>query len=225
MIISRGRRYIFVHIPKTGGTSLALALEARAMKDDILIGDTPKAIARRARLKALAPRGRLWKHSTLADIDGLVSAEDLAQFYLFTLVRNPWDRMVSYYHWLRDQSFDHPAVALSKSHSFSGFLNHPDTCASFRASPAGSYLRDAAGQERPASFLRLEHLAADIAPLQAHLGFRLLPLPAVNSSRRKRDWRAYYSDSDAAVLADICAEDIARFGYGFEDAAFDINCF
>ena len=51
MIISHGRQYIFVHIPKTGGTSLALALEARAMKDDILIGDTPKAKKRRQRLK------------------------------------------------------------------------------------------------------------------------------------------------------------------------------
>ena len=26
MIISRGRGYIFVHIPKTGGTAMALAL-------------------------------------------------------------------------------------------------------------------------------------------------------------------------------------------------------
>ena len=44
MILSRGRKYIFIHIPKTGGTSLALALEARAMKDDIMLGDTPKAL-------------------------------------------------------------------------------------------------------------------------------------------------------------------------------------
>lgn len=45
MILSRGRGYLFLHIPKTGGTALTLALEARAMKDDILIGDTPKARA------------------------------------------------------------------------------------------------------------------------------------------------------------------------------------
>ena len=70
MIISRGRRYIFVHIPKTGGTALSLALETRAMKDDILIGDTPKAKRRRHRLKDVQTAGRLWKHSTLADIDG-----------------------------------------------------------------------------------------------------------------------------------------------------------
>ena len=53
MILSRGRRFIFIHIPKTGGTALTLALEARAMKDDILIGDTPKARARKARLRGV----------------------------------------------------------------------------------------------------------------------------------------------------------------------------
>lgn len=71
MILSRGRRYIFIHIPKTGGTALTLALEARAMKDDILIGDTPKAKARHARQRGLKSAGRLWKHATMADIAGL----------------------------------------------------------------------------------------------------------------------------------------------------------
>ena len=107
MILSRGRGYLFVHIPKTGGTALTLALEARAKADDIIIGDTPKARARRGRLAGLTPRGRLWKHSTLADIDGVVRGEELERLFLVTLVRNPWDRVVSYYHWLRKQSFDH----------------------------------------------------------------------------------------------------------------------
>ncbi len=30
MILSRGRRFIFVHIPKTGGTALTLALRGQA---------------------------------------------------------------------------------------------------------------------------------------------------------------------------------------------------
>ena len=123
MILSRGRRYIFVHIPKTGGTALALALESRAMKDDILVGDTPKARRRKRRFQGVVAAGRLWKHSTLSDIAGLASDDDIADFFVVTLVRNPWDRMVSYYHWLRGQGFDHPAVKLAQSLDFSGFLN------------------------------------------------------------------------------------------------------
>ena len=76
MILSSGRAYVFVHIPKTGGTAMALALEGRAMKDDIMLGDTPKARKRRRRLQDFKAAGRLWKHSTLADIDGLVPILD-----------------------------------------------------------------------------------------------------------------------------------------------------
>lgn len=217
MIISPGRRYVFVHIPKTGGTALALALETRAMKDDILIGDTPKARARRKRVTGLKAAGRLWKHSTLADIDGVIRPEELGRMYCFTLVRNPWDRAVSYYHWLRGQSFAHPAVGLAKALSFSGFLNHPQTRIGFRLWPAAAYMRDRTGVDRCQLFARLEHLDADLTPLEAHLGFGLTPLPHANASARARDWRSFYSDQDAATLAEDCAEDIARFGYRFDD--------
>ncbi|MBN2628959.1 MAG: sulfotransferase family 2 domain-containing protein [Rhodobacteraceae bacterium] len=215
MIISPGRRFIFVHIPKTGGTALSIALEARALKDDILIGDTPKARARKGRLQGVKAAGRLWKHSTLADIDGLVTREDVASFFTFTLVRNPWDRAVSYYHWLRAQSFSHPSVGLARSHDFSGFLNHPQTRIGFQLWPYGAYMRDAAGMERARQFVRLEVLAEDLAPFEAHLGFRLA-VPRANMSDRDADWRRYYSATDAALIADLCAEDIARFGYGFD---------
>ncbi len=215
MIISRGRRYIFVHIPKTGGTALSLALEARAMADDILIGDTPKARRRRGRLKGVQTAGRLWKHSTLADVIGLVTPAEAAEFFTFTLVRNPWDRMVSYYHWLRAQGFDHPAVALAKAVDFTTFVAAPQTRAAFTRAPYGSYLRLPGGVECASAFLRLEHLAEDAAALEAHLGFAVTPLAPANASDRSRDWRRYYSDADAALVGEICAEDIARFDYSF----------
>lgn len=218
MILSRGRRYIFIHIPKTGGTALTRALEARAMKDDVIVADTPKGRRRRARLKGVATAGRLWKHATLADIRGLASDAEIGAFFTFTLVRNPWDRLVSYYHWLRSQSFAHPAVALAKTRDFSAFLNAAETRASIAAHPYGHYVTTAEGSERCDLFIRLEHFDDDVRPLEAHLGFRLAPLAATNRSERTRDWRGYYSDPDAETLRTICAEDIARFGYTFDPA-------
>jgi len=215
MIISRQRRFIFVHVPKTGGTALALALEARAAKDDILIGDTPKARARAGRWKGVKTAGRVWKHSPLSDVIGLVTVEEIMAFQTVTLVRNPWDRAVSYYHWLRAQGFAHPAVGLAKALDFHAFLAHPQTRTTFRLWPHGAYLRLPSGEEKPGLFIRLENYAEEVQPFEAHLGFRL-PLPRANESARGRDWRPYYTDETAALLAEDCAEDIARFGYGFD---------
>lgn len=215
MILSRGRRYIFVHAPKTGGTSLALALEARAMADDIMLGDTPKARKRRRRMAGVEASGRLWKHSMLTDIYGLATQAEMEDFFVFTLVRNPWDRVVSYYQWLRGQSFDHPAVALAKSRDFAGFLRAPHTQASLRASPYPRYVTDAGGVERADLYIRLEHLNEDLAPLEAHLGFALGPLPHVNRSNRGHNWRAYYGDAEAKIVSELCESDIDRFGYAF----------
>lgn len=216
MIISLGRRYIFVHAPKTGGTALSIALEDRAMKDDILVGDTPKAKRRKNRLKGLMPAGRLWKHSSLADIEGVVDRTAFDDLMIVTLVRNPWDRMVSYYHWLREQGFENPAVTLAKTHEFSDFIAHKHTQASFRMAPYGHYVTDGAGAERDAVFVRLEHLAADLQPFYVHVGFDLGPIGRENASQRDRDYRGYYSDADRDVIAELCAADIARFGYEFE---------
>lgn len=191
------------------------------MADDILVGDTPKAKRRKGRLKGVKTAGRLWKHSSLTEAEGLITRAEMAEFFTFTLVRNPWDRMVSYYHWLRVQAFDHTAVKLAQSLDFASFASHPHTRASLRAAPYARYMRDGAGVEHCRLYARLERLEDDLPLLEGHLGFALRPLKRVNESQRSRDYRRYYTDSLAEIVAETCAEDIARFGYGFEDGAQD----
>jgi len=196
---------------------MALALEARAMRDDILLGDTPKARKRRHQVAGVQAAGRLWKHSSLADLDGLLAPDEARALFVFTLVRNPWDRMVSYYHWLRGQRFSHPAVALAQQLPFEAFVLAPQTFAAWQAWPARRYVSDAQGRDLCRCYIRIERFNHDAAPLIQHLGFAL-DLPRANTSTRSRDWRPYYSDAAAQAVARAAAEDITRFGYGFDDA-------
>lgn len=209
MIISSGRRYVFVHIPKTGGTALSLALESRAMRDDVLIGDTPKAEARRKRQRDQFPTVKLNKHAKLSAAIQMIG--DVSDYYCFTLVRNPWDRLVSYYQWLGVQKFSHPAVGLAQAHSFSEFIRAPLITSSLKKNSYASYLN---GKCAP-NFLKLEYLDRDLVPLWEHLGFNLSPIEVVNKSERRTDYRSYYSDADAAHAENILAADIEGFSYEF----------
>ena len=69
-MISHKHKFIFVHIPKTGGTSIESLFIRNAH-----IKDVPG------------------KHHMVRNLDG----ELLKKYFAFTFVRNPWDRMVSYY--------------------------------------------------------------------------------------------------------------------------------
>ena len=195
---------------------MALALEARAKADDILIGDTPKAVRRRRRLKGVQTRGRIWKHSTLSDVEGLVSRAEMASMFCFMLVRNPWDRLVSYYFWLREQQFDNQMVTLAKTVGFSQFLNARKVGDGFRANPYCRYLTDGAGHCHADLYIRLENLSEDLAALERQLGFGL-ELMRVNTSKRAADWREYYSQNDADLVANICRNDIETFDYRFDE--------
>jgi hypothetical protein len=162
----------------------------------------------------LQASGRLWKHARLRDIYGIVDQEQVEGYFTFTLVRNPWDRMVSYYHWLRAQSFDHPSVTLAKAVGFSAFLGDAGTQASLAGDGAAQYMRDARGVERCDLYLRLEHLAQDLPKLEAGIGIKLVDLPHTNRSERG-GYREYYSATDREMVGRLFGDDVARFGYGF----------
>lgn len=210
MFYSPRRNFLFVHIPKTGGTSLSLALESVAVEGDVMAGDTPKAVWNASLESPGRAQVKLSKHSTYSDVISAIVPEDV---FIFTIVRNPWDRVVSYYHWLKLQSFDHPSVQHAKQLSFREFLFHPLTISQFRTAHYESYVCDLKAKDCCNFYLRFEQLADDVQTLSQKLNLKL-ELPHVNRSERN-SWINYFDDETLAHWGTVCARDIRRFRYRY----------
>ena len=87
MPIDRDRRVVFVHIPKTGGTTIETILELYepwpAVRMDILRGPYERD-GEELHLQ----------HLPLEELSA-VAGVDFSNWYKFGFVRNPWDRLVS----------------------------------------------------------------------------------------------------------------------------------
>ena len=208
MIICHSHRFIYIHPPKTAGTAVSVALGAVCGPDDAQIGDWPGAsYAQPEALKGLG------KHAPLAMLKARPIWSDISEYRRVLSTRNSWDRMVSFYHWARAQDFEHIQIKIAKEHDFAGFLRHRRIQNSFRTAPYRNYIAT------PDFTLAAENLGEGLVGLGAALGVDLSAPERINASGRQRDWRPYYSDETRALVADICAVDIADHGYEFDDAA------
>ena len=94
MIWSERRNFCLVHIPKTGGSSLSNAYARVMYFSDVMLGGPAFA-------EQLQPiyqkRFGLQKHSTARNIAQVVGVDRFSAAYSFAIVRDPAERMLSYY--------------------------------------------------------------------------------------------------------------------------------
>ncbi|MBT9097362.1 sulfotransferase family 2 domain-containing protein [Methylovulum psychrotolerans] len=108
-IINHSHKFIFVHIPKTAGTSLTSALEKYTHYCDLEIGGT--AFGEQIQ-SPYRKRFGLAKHSTAKEIRNVLGTVAWAQTFSFSFVRNPFSRCLSTYHFLR--KWDAPNSEISR---------------------------------------------------------------------------------------------------------------
>ncbi len=100
MIINHSHRFIFIHVPKTAGTSITGMLSKLTRYNDLELGGTKLG-------EAIAPfyreRFGLAKHSTVAEVREVVGANVWDSYFSFTFVRNPYLRSLSTFFYLRNQ--------------------------------------------------------------------------------------------------------------------------
>jgi hypothetical protein len=201
-MISLQKHFLFVHIPKTAGNSIQTILRDYSEDQLVALRKEQDGIER---FGLRNPKYNIKKHSTLAQYRDAVGNEQFRSLYKFTCVRNPWDRMVSYY-FTPTQS---PEIWDRKK--FRRIISKAVTVA--------EYLRLDQGEKDPFSnvdyIMRFENLADDFRAVCGTLGISPGTLPRYNRSRREH-YSKYYDDELRELVRNRFAAEIERFGYTFE---------
>lgn len=217
MIADAPRPFIFVHIPKTAGTSIEKAL----MRVATGMTDFNQLTPELANNLALPGSSGRMQHARLSDF---IKAGLSAGRYVFTVVRNPYARALSEAHFLRQH----------RLHSFRGSTWKEDILelASMNCSVDGhdlsasqvDYISDLKGEVQCDRVIRFETLEQGMREVWRDLGVSIPPaLGREFDSRLVQPWWEFYDAESAAAIADKHGRDFKVFGYSTEIASYAQN--
>jgi len=221
MLLSDTYKVVFVHIQKTGGDSIAGIL--RKYASDIRQLGAKHEFARSGKLKL----GDAWK-----------------DYVKFAFVRNPWDRLLSWYSMIRQatritwlqarfnsrkrshlrQTVSNPLwrYVYENSSNFEEFIK---ICTAEIESEEGTlysfaynqldYLVDPSGNLLVDFIGRFENFSEDLRTFAARAGIELARIPHANVSAH-RHYSSYYTSELERIVRERFARDIEYFGYDFE---------
>lgn len=212
MLVSHKAKFIFVHVQKTAGLSFQAVLQEHF----------PDLV-----------RWHGW-HGHAKDGIAEWGLERWNEYYSFGFVRNPWDRLVSYYSMIDARRRRLPFYkrwqhspfkqeiwnqVVQKGHTFEEFI---DNCTdiifdrgcykSFSFNQI-DYLTDLNGGIAVNKIGRFENLLVDTSEIFDSLGIKAA-LP-VNNPSKHGHYRDWYDERTREIIADRFARDIAAFGYEF----------
>ena len=232
-MISHKYRCIFVHIPKCAGTSVESALEhyppdmTSGMQDHRSIreieqpghyvkllrsSEGKEIILDRLIRPARAVKNKVTKTWNPNNFTS-VTPQQYHAYFKFSVVRNPWDRAVSWYRNVIDDSGHQSYLGVSDSISFPEFLYKFIGEGPLRTQLY--WLRNA-DDFIPLDFIcRFESLHSDMDIVFDALGMTSMKLPHKLKSNTVRSYRDYYSDELAELVRYFYAEEIEFFNYDF----------
>lgn len=230
MIISHEHRLIFLKTRKTAGTSVEIALSDLLGPADVITalnaddeelrrargGRGPQNDrlplraygAKKAAKRILGQGNRAYNHMPASEVRRMVGARTWNEYFKFSIERNPWDAIVSQYHW-RHRSIPReawPTLAEYLASRPARLLAHNIDIYSLHGTPAVDRL------------CRFESLEDDLDRVRQALG---LPVPFVlprakgQSRTDHRPYRDFYTDADRDRVAHMFKRSLALTGYTF----------
>jgi len=234
MVLSDEKKFIFIHIYKTGGTSLV----------DVLSKFSHPTITRK----------NTNGHATAIDLKWLLELSHnhttFDDYHKFCVVRNPYSWHVSLYNWIkRDIYYTYPSKngypiimretnthkdsAMFKKMTFNDYViwlrdegsKRPkfrkDIGPNFRDTwkPAfhtfQDFIRDEDGNIVVDDVLKIENLQSDFDVLCKKLDLGNITIPHLNKGFGG-GWKEAYNDNSKEIITEIHKEDLDMFGYKFE---------
>lgn len=201
-MISKKNKFIFIHIPKTAGTSLEIALE-----DDSCLFKrgqwSQKPMGFNAPLN----------HLTLSQVNQTadVSPDEKKTFFKFTFVRNPWDKVISECFCPHIQLIFKSCPTITDKIKMvcewaekDGYGGH--------CRPQSDFIQD---KNLKMNFIgKFENLHQDFQSVCTHLGLVPPTLPHLGKTRHKPYWE-YYDNETREIVREKYAQDIQDFNYKF----------
>jgi len=225
---------IFVHIPKCAGQSVEnVFLDAVGLT---WATRAPLLLRYNDRPELGPPR---LAHLTAGEYVAYkyVSQQQFADYFKFAIVRNPWDRMVSFYKYLgfyRSSSF---------KQFLSGYFMHQLWANKYWfVRPQCEFIYDQRNECLVDYVGRFELLSAAMDHVGERVGLQNVSLTRTNKSRRRfqrpsgglgalyryvmvryirrktmlDDYRSYYDEESIMRVADLYKRDVQMFGYEFD---------
>lgn len=214
MPISDTHRCIFVHIPKTGGTSIETALGMfhswKIENTDALFGkiQSPALVEKQWLTRYL-------QHLSWCELCELVPPDERQKYLTFSWVRNPWERMVSIYSNKDPDMLEHARQGglELKNLSFSDFVAATLDFPHVHLRPQHEFILDREGNQAVDFIGRFDNFSADFAILCEKIGTEIA-LPHTNKSAHT-NYRAYYDARTRALVDQKYRIDAEAFGYTF----------
>jgi len=195
MVISERRKLLFIHIPKTGGSTVR----------QLLIQAVPDAKV-------------CEKYHNDIHFAEAALGPSLADYYVFTFVRNPWERLVSWYSMMNQTPYGLPERRQAMLNVPFGTViresigrnPHP-----FFTKTQLDYLVGANGERLVENIFRFEQFENECRRLIDLIGLGRPRIPHVNGTEHPH-YSTYYDAETRQIVAERFADDIEEFGYTFE---------
>ena len=206
MLISDSHKFIFVHVRKAAGSSIRDTLEPLSL---VKPTDTwSKLKSRFFNVETDYHKYAFRQHDDINAAKRLMPEDLFESYFKFAFVRNPWDRLVSEYEFIRRRS-DHGRHSKVIKMDFDKYIVYQSRRfdahqINMLADKNGKVLMDFVG--------KFENLQDDWNRVTEKLGIKNKEL----SHRKKagiKDYSSYYTPETRALVGELWKKDIEAFGY------------